>query len=510
MQAKITSEKYVYNKCTYEGKLHSDDSLEMIVPDALPDIAEIIDTKINCYLKGKDSDTGTVTVSAAAAGCILFRCDAGRVHKVEFNLPVTFMGADDEIHQDCKIVASVHAKTASTEVLNPRKVMLRVSSMCEVTCFENAELTVPSNIEDDAIKTQILRKKYDISAVSDVREKLFVVSDEIKLTSGRPSIDEIVSNNMTIITDDIKSVGSKVILNGYIQGDIVYSSPDTQSLNTIRTESHFSQIIDFDTNCEANNFIVKSNITGVYMNSDLIAASSERTINLEVHVVSQCISVGKLTLNVLSDAYSTSYKLEAVQQKVILNSISSSEVVSDTAKVSVKTENAADIICADALISVVSSENEDGNLTIRASGEVHVIYSDDSGNVNAGREYVELKCETGAAFGSVSYVCACPEVLVQTSLGQNSADCKLKTNYTLYFASNMETDCISSISYDEEEKINLDEMPSFVIKRPGKNDDLWSIAKRYCSSCELIVEQNNAESEEDVLKMPVIIVPKFI
>lgn len=509
MELQINTEKFLYTKRVYEGKLTADETLEMIVPDALPDVGNIIDTKADCYLKGKDSDNGSILINALVSGSVIFTPDdAATPKKVEFNIPVTLTAADEGIHTDSKIITSLYVRSAEAKLINPRKLSVRVSVYAEILCYDSMELSIPCNIEDETAKTQFLRKNFDVKTPCDVSEKLYVVSDEVRLSSGKPPIDEILFADVTIVPEDIKSVGSKVIYNGIVQTSIAYTSPDVSGVNTIHNETRFSQIIEMNSSCEGCDFNIISAITGVYMNSDLIASSSERTINLEVHIVSQCVAVTGGSFSALCDAYSPIYSLEVKSEQLKIKSYGEKLHVNDSTKVSIEAPGASEVITAYAIITGVTADNDDGNLQINATGAVHIIYFGDDGKICTVREPFKLCTHATIPYCETSFVSAIPLTSVSASIGQGSVEAKINITYSVETASTTEIPIILGISYDENTLIDSSAYPSIVIKRPNHNDTIWLLAKKYHSTTDAIMTLNKGESEADLIDRKFILIPK--
>ena len=75
MDIYLNKEKINYVKNVLNTKLSMRETMEMIVPDALPDILRIVDTDAIVYLRSKATDNGRVSVSGVAAATVLYAPD---------------------------------------------------------------------------------------------------------------------------------------------------------------------------------------------------------------------------------------------------------------------------------------------------------------------------------------------------------------------------------------------------------------------------------------------------
>ena len=511
MNPQVQSEKFLYSNCAYEGKITAEETVEMIVPDALPDISNILETKAICYLKGKDSDKGSVTISASAAGSVIFLSDEDEhIHKIDFNVPVEFSESCPDITNDSKIIADVSIKSVETSMINPRKITVRVFCTATVECFNNGEIEISTDADCAETEAKILKSEESVRVFSEISEKMYVISDEIRLPAGKPKIDEILFSDIKIVHDDVKSVGTKVIVNGTVLGDIIYSSFDDGRLNCLRTETKFSQIIEMNRTCESSSFFIKSAVTGIYLNSDLIAASNEKTVNLEVHIVSQCACATDKTMSVLCDVYSPKYKLDVKNKVCQIPAISEPEEAEDSAKVSVKTEDIAEVVLSYVSLSSVIAENDGGMLSLTASGTVHVLYNSQDGKCMHSMEYFKQKTVTNIEFTKYANISYIPDINTSCAIGQGTVEVKLAITYKIIGRSTKNVSMILEAEYNEEEAVDLSAIPSIIIKKTEKGDNLWELSKNYHSDDALILSINNCETAEELFAKKYILLPKYI
>ena len=210
MDIQVKTEKFKYLQCVYDGYITSDESIEMIVPDALPDISEMLETKAICCLKGKDSDDGSVTIKAQITGEMIYLPEnSTSLQKIDIVVPVTISAFNENIKSTCRLIASVGITSIEAKMINPRKFTIKAVVCAEISCFDTFEYDISSEINGSV---QVLKKEAEISAYGDVSEKLYVVSDEI---TGLPlrtmSIKSFVGFASSIFFPNLAAYSSNVI-----------------------------------------------------------------------------------------------------------------------------------------------------------------------------------------------------------------------------------------------------------------------------------------------------------
>lgn len=113
-----------------------EETLEMIVPDACPDILRICDTEGKVFLKSKEAQEGRVEVSGTVRAAILYLPDGEEgMRRVEATLSFTSTADSAAVGPQCSVVAVPWVEMAETRSLNPRKVLVRVNLAVHVQAY---------------------------------------------------------------------------------------------------------------------------------------------------------------------------------------------------------------------------------------------------------------------------------------------------------------------------------------------------------------------------------------
>ena len=116
----------------YEAALETtvcqEETLESIVPDACPDVLRICETEAIVCLRDKVVQEGRLTLSGSVRASLLYLPDGGEgLRRMGVELPFTCPVEHPGLTPEWRVVAVPRVQGADARLLNPRKVLVRVS-----------------------------------------------------------------------------------------------------------------------------------------------------------------------------------------------------------------------------------------------------------------------------------------------------------------------------------------------------------------------------------------------
>jgi hypothetical protein len=323
MDIYLSKEKINHVKSVLNASIPSEETMEMIVPDALPDILRIVDADATVFLRSKSTDPGRVAVTGVAAATVLY-CGENEsgVFILELEIPFTAASSDGEILPSTRVTANVSVTSADASMINPRKIIARVNLLTNVTCYNDAEISVASGMdEDNDAEIELLTDSAEIDTTTGVREKTFVISDELTVPAANPPSGEIMKYKVQLVPEDTKVVGNKLILRGTAYVSLLYRTAEENDLSRSEFSTEFSQILELDgAGADSGNLFILM-LTNAYFDAEQTPHNPDgRTVIMEIHAVAQCVLSEKKRLNYISDMYSTKYNLEQTTVECVFDS----------------------------------------------------------------------------------------------------------------------------------------------------------------------------------------------
>ncbi len=133
MDLNLRQQTIRYMKVILSTSFTQEETMEMIVPDALPDILRIVDTNANVLMRSKEAETDRVSVTGQANVTVIYCPDGvSGVRKMDVNIPFTAASSGSGITSGCKISAKAALTSISSEMINPRKILVKLELLTKL------------------------------------------------------------------------------------------------------------------------------------------------------------------------------------------------------------------------------------------------------------------------------------------------------------------------------------------------------------------------------------------
>jgi nucleoid-associated protein YgaU len=511
MDIYLNKEKINYVKSVFNTSLAHEETMEMIVPDALPDILRILDTDATVFLRSKSSDNGRVSVTGIATATVLYSPEnESGVRKLVLEIPFTTAGADPEINANSRITAAVKVAAADASMINPRKIIVRVEFLSDIACFNDADLQIASGLdEDNDAGIELMTDNTEIVATTGVKEKTFVISDELSIPGANPPIGEILKSRIQLTPEDTKVVGSKLILKGTANASLLYNAADSNEASKADFNTEFSQIVELDNPGGDNSFNIILMPTNAYFDAEPTAHNPDgRTVIMEVHAVAQCIAQEKKKIAYISDLYSTKYKLEQETSDNIFETRDNSKVNAVFHGLLDTPEHVSRVISLNVHTGPATNTNQSGAMTLRCPILVNAMYmTDENQPMSVKRQYdIETNADVGDN-GRCIVNASCGRDIIGVAAG-NAIELRIPVEFSITQLAERQIRTLSGLSYDENAPIENVKSPSLTLYRTARGDTLWKLAKKHQTTSKLIMNANSMEKEEGMAPGQLLIIPK--
>ncbi len=503
MNIDLKSDKGSFVKRVFKGRMTREETAEVIVPDALPDILRILDTDGYMCLRGKDSADGRVTVTGTAEITVLYVPESGSgVRRVTASIPMELEGEGASITSDCLITASLSLTGADSRTVNPRKIVVRAECACEASLYlpETVYSTAPREHEGVYFKSESMSVRFPVS----VSEKTFIFTDEARLPDSAPAVGEILGCVTALKLESAKPVGSRAVVKGTAETTVMYEARDGGLCREV-VSSPFSQIVETDASGEPAEMDVTMSLTSVYATRSLMDETGGDGLSLEIHAVAQCVAYGDQTFEMVKDAYSVQNPIELRMASCSAERLMGRESDTETLTVSIPTGDRASTVSSVCVRMTGSGVRAKGEARVFSVGVcVTVIYEDRGGELLSASRRAELEVPASEGVEMAVAFVGEPAVLVT----DNSVDVRLTLEVAKTRFDTVEISGAESVEIKEEEALDKSSIPAVTVVRQ-KNWDLWELAKKFLSTPELIQEASGLEPGSVPEENCVLLVPRM-
>ena len=495
MEANLLCEQLCCQTLVFSEKQTREETAETVVPDTMPDIAELLDADARVYLRSKEIRDGKVTAEAQIAGTILYLGEEDcNVQRIELNMPCAFSFDMEEPKEDDKVIVRLRVINADARSLNPRKLLLRTDVRIDLSVYRAECLPITAGAEERE-GMQTLISEETVTYASAVTEKSFVISEELAFSPGSPAIGKILLSETDAAVEEIKSVGGKLILQGTAGVDILYLSEGENELHRERLTAPFSQIIDTEEGAAAEVYPL---LTASYT-EPLPESYGVTGIHLEMHMSAQVLCRRSRDIRYLADAYSVKEPCSVRSDTLILPTTERETVLRETLRESAELAREAGEIVSCRVFLGAAGECE-GGVSLPVS--IHVLYKTENGDL-AGtslRRSVTFAMDTPEnailRFGDAKI----GETVVTPS--GSSIEVRMSVEIPVLLWEKKEITMLTAVELDEETPLRKNSTPSVIVVR-YKEGSIWSLAKKYASTAALIESANPFPIQfDDLLLIP--------
>ena len=300
----------------YQAVLRQEETLESIVPDALPDIARIVECRAYALLRQKETVEGSTRIMGTIQAVVLYQPEQGEaLCSMAMNIPFLCTGDHPAIRGTCSTNVALSVIGADARILNPRKVLARAELAVSITVYREEEAQIclcAKSTADPGLQTMTeVHKDFAVVAVA---EKQISFSDVIRLASLRPAVRTILAHRVDLCQVEAKSIGKKIVVKGNAGLNLLYL--EDNGVAATRCDLPFSQIVEMGTAYEDSQTVVEVVLTGLRCE-----AHNEGELEVTVEALVQAVVMEERELSMVADLYSTARPLEADRERIMLHDL---------------------------------------------------------------------------------------------------------------------------------------------------------------------------------------------
>ncbi len=501
MDFKVNYETIPLSETVFSGTQEQSIELEYILPDYFPDIFKITKCKVIPRIVSKNIGSDKIIYEISADVSILYQSENSHNcinQRLNYTKTLEFGRSCENID----VMLTPKLDYVNCRAVNQRRLDIRgaVTIKAEIIC------TSSQNIICDAFGMNIQLKKAPVEYISKkiVAEKSVSVNEDLELNSAKPSAVNIIRHDVLLTSSDKKVIANKLVVKGEAVIDILYSyeNESGNGMETMQFTVPYSQIVDADGIDESFQSIVSAEISMCDITLSPDEKGENRIFKCDLSINISCRAYKTAVAEIVTDAYSTVHPCECVSSPVksehmpvIKEEMHQSKTVAEYSDGNI--DCILDVCCSVNNINarLNSSSNEvfltgTTQYTImmkNESGTVIVIEKDDIFEHTMKSDEINENSIISADVKPVS----CSYTLTAENKIALKSDLKIKCTIK-----NSDTfNALTEIIVDDTSKKVREGDYALKLYYGVENEDVWSIAKRYSTSVNAIMEENELESE---------------
>lgn len=512
MEYPIKTDSAFVCKTIFEETSEQTVDADFALPDYCPDIQKILKCQLEPHIESKNIVGDRIEIDGISIVKIIY-IDAIKmsVRCTEQSYPFSVSNNLKDTPQFGVVQADMKVNYLNCRALSPRRLNIHGAFNVSVKVLDKSEVQICTNIIGDDVQQKKI--SVDYSYLQGLSQQQFTIAETLETGQSRPAVQSVIRSDIRAVCNDCKPVTNKIMYKGDLLVKLMYLSDlDSGKVETMEYTIPFSQVIDINGADEKSLCAVRTEVLNY-----TVALKNEIGFDdpLPVLTAKLCVTAfayEERDTTMITDCYSTKYFIEPETASCSLPML----------KIAVK-ENIIDKAAIDftdtSLSKVIDVWCEKGSVICAGDGEkvilngkynICILAADTSGNVVYTERSAEYKQPLSgiSPVGSVSGFVS-PECI---SAGfRFSSEKRVEVRTELLITGEVyEVTSLSGVSgakADEQKLRQRGDTASLVLYFADEGEEIWSIARDYCTSVSQVRRENDLTedvlSEKRMLMIPV-------
>jgi len=403
------------------------------------------------------------------------------------------------------------------EILNSRKV--------NVKAIININGSVRNQFEHGLVcdfqgvdGVQILRSAADVNSYIGSSEIICPVHEILEIPAGKPTIREILRNDIKITGKDYKLTDSKVIAKGELNVSTLYIGDDeSRGIQTMEHEIPFTQFIDLPGLNEDSTCRLEYRITDSAFSAEEDSDGELRRLKGEVSVNVFAEGYGRKEIELIEDAYSPASRMSLEKESFTMEDLVAENkgqmILKETVEINEDSPDIAEVFNILGKLSLSECRITDDRIFIEGVLGSSILYL--AGNNEqpvfcCSREIpfkhsmdvkgvkTDMKCNVDMNMEHCSY----------SMISAREVEIRLVILIAARVTDHVTMPVVAKVTEVPLDDKRLASQPSITIYFAQQGDTLWNVAKKYYTTIDEIKKINNISDNDALNPGAQVIIPK--
>lgn len=512
MDYPIKTDSIFVCKTIFEENSEQTVDADFALPDYCPDIQKILKCQIEPHIESKNIVGDRIEIDGISIVRIIY-IDAIKmsVRCTEQSYPFSITNNLKDTPQFAVVQTEMKVNYLNCRALSPRRLNIHGAFNVGIKVVDKSEMRVCTNIIGDDVEQK--KMSVDYSYLQGISQQQFAITETLETGQNRAAIQSVIRSDIRAVCTDCKPITNKIMYKGELLVKLMYLSDlDSGKVETMEYTIPFSQVIDINGANDKSLCAVRTDIMNysVMLKTEIGFDDPLPVLSAKLCVTAFAYEERDTTL--VTDCYSTKYFIDPTNGLYafpILKSNIKENIIDKTTVdfTDISLSKVIDVWCEKG--NVVCTSNEDKaqlsgkyNICILAvDTENNVIYTERTTEYN---QMIPGLDGTDNLSGFVTPECIsvgfriCSEKRVEVRT-------ELLITGEAYDTTSL--NAVSCAKADEEKMRKKDENSSLILYFADEGEDVWNIARDYCTSVTQVRKENDLTedliSSKRMLMIPV-------
>ena len=477
------------------------DSLELPIdvdftlPDYYADISKILKCRAVSRISSKGISGNHISIEGCVTITVIYCGSDNCVSSYEYQYPFS-KSLDTGVNTEgCMLNAKSKCEYINCRAVTGRKIDIHGAAGIYVTLTRRRLTDVISDCDDGNI--ELLRGSVPATVPMGCADKYLLIEEEIELGAGQPDVRCVIRYDADAVITDSKIMAGKSVVSGEMTIKILYAPENHDSLQTVRYQLPFSQLVELEGITDGCDCESKVSVVHLEIKPRVSASGECRQLMLvaKLLVTSECCCNNDV--EVILDAYSRKYEAIISKNDVCFNKICENINKTFSCKKNVEFPKGALSEIYDMWSDVkTDSVKFDGNeMKVCGTTTVFIIALDCDAIPTFYEKTIDFEfCHPIHTDGELRCL---PEITVASSNYTLLSDCNMEMRIELnisaavYKCSNVPL--ITDINVDDTKMLEKPNQSAMTIYFAASGEKIWDIARKYLADANEIKQINDID-----------------
>lgn len=479
----------------YEASAEQPVDCDVTLPDYCPDIMRILRCTITPGIATAGATGDRITAEGTAVVRVIYVSDSGKISCYEQTVPFSKSVNVSGLGEDVCVRAAASTQYCNCRAVNPRRADIHgcIAISFTVTAIKKQEILCGVN----GAGVQLKKKSMKVSDMICRLEKMFVLNEVKELDEDSPAVLRILHTRACARVSEVKAITNKILLKGEVWGKITYCTEEGQ-VCCVEHTMPISQIIEAEGIDENTNNCVHLDVCSFETVPKADSAGEMKLMDITARVTAFVTACCEKELETVCDAYSTEYEADCEKQMMSLETLSGTFsdicLCRGTIEAPEAVADITDVWCTGVTEKafIVS-----GKVKISGSLSLCVLYQSADSQPCMAEKAIDYEYERDVSIQGANARCepwVYPGECVASAGASGKIEIKAEINISAEIYEVSEDRIISNITVDES-KARQSTAAALTIYYSEEGESVWNIARRYNTTVEAVMNENNLDSE---------------
>lgn len=482
---------------------------DLIVPDIKPDISSILRADGKVILEEEKISDDRISFKGELKVNLLYQARKAEklVHSMMASIPIEDFIHVEGLDKDAQVTLIPTLEHLEYKVINDRKVNMKavVTILAQINQEINCKI-----IKDISDMPNMQTRKGNLMVNNTVENKKdrFAVKEELNLPAGKPNIREVLQTDISVSDKEMRAMDGKVMVKGTLLVSTLYIGDNEESLvEVVEHEVPFNGYIEAKNAGE--NMLVNGRLAIADQSIQPMADEDgeDRVLDMEAVIGADIRVTQNEEINLVEDAYCINEKLDISRENMtypeFVGKNKNKSTIKETIVIDGKYPEMMQVCKVWGTVRLDDVELMDDKLIAEGVVDLDVLYiaKSDSQPVGVASASIPFEQEIevkGARKDMEVDIAAEIEDISFNMLGEREVEIRVTLGFDVFVTQEKNGTIITDLLVNEEGKEEFEELASAVIYVVQRDDSLWSIAKKYNTTIEDLVQLNEIENPDRI------------